>query len=135
MKLATSDKFSVEVRFSGPDVDVLHGLSNQAKAIFQAHPDTKYVRDDWRQKSKVLKPIINQDKVRLAGINRADIAFAMKRVSEGMPLGRMNLNDELVTIQLRGTENSIESLENITRFARYLAYTACHWVKLSMDLN
>ncbi|WP_181258078.1 efflux RND transporter permease subunit [Vibrio splendidus] len=113
LKLATSDKFSVEARFSGPDIEVLHGLSEQAKAIFARHPDTKYVRDDWRQKSKVLEPVINQDKMRLAGINRADIAFAMKRASEGMPLGRMNLNDELVTIQLRGTESSIQSLETL----------------------
>ena len=113
LKLATADKFSVEARFSGPDAEVLHGLSEQAKAIFAVHPDTKYVRDDWRQKSKVLEPVINQDKMRLAGINRADIAFAMKRASEGMPVGRMNLNDELVTIQLRGTESSIQSLETL----------------------
>ncbi|MGR5557111.1 efflux RND transporter permease subunit [Vibrio fortis] len=111
LKLATSDKFSVEARFSGPDVEVLHKLSNQAKAILEAHPDTKYVRDDWRQQSKVLQPIINQEKSRQAGINRADIAFALKRASEGMPVGRMNLNDELVTIQVRGVERSLESLE------------------------
>ncbi|MFA0124339.1 efflux RND transporter permease subunit, partial [Vibrio sp. 10N.261.48.A2] len=113
LKLATADKFSVEARFSGPDAEVLHGLSEQAKAIFAVHPDTKYVRDDWRQKSKVFEPVINQEKMRTAGINRADIAFAMKRASEGMPLGRMNLNDELVTIQLRGTESSIQSLETL----------------------
>ncbi|MFA0678478.1 AcrB/AcrD/AcrF family protein, partial [Vibrio sp. 10N.222.51.A6] len=89
LKLATADKFSVEARFSGPDAEVLHGLSEQAKAIFAVHPDTKYVRDDWRQKSKVFEPVINQEKMRTAGINRADIAFAMKRASEGMPLGRM----------------------------------------------
>ncbi|MEZ9599682.1 efflux RND transporter permease subunit [Vibrio sp. 10N.286.46.A8] len=113
LKLATADKFSVEARFSGPDAEILHGLSEQAKAIFAEHPDTKYVRDDWRQKSKVFEPVINQEKMRTAGINRADIAFAMKRASEGMPLGRMNLNDELVTIQLRGTKSSIQSLETL----------------------
>lgn len=113
LKLATADKFSVEARFSGPNAEVLHGLSEQAKAIFAEHPDTKYVRDDWRQKSKVFEPVINQEKMRTAGINRADIAFAMKRASEGMPLGRMNLNDELVTIQLRGTKSSIQSLETL----------------------
>ncbi len=37
----------------------------------------------------------------------------MKRVSEGMPVGQMNLNDEIVTIQVRGTESSIESLETL----------------------
>ncbi|KAB0287035.1 efflux RND transporter permease subunit [Vibrio fortis] len=113
LKLATSDKFSVEARFSGPDIAVLHELSNQAKAILEAHPDTKYVRDDWRQQSKVLEPIINQEKSRQAGINRADIAFALKRASEGMPIGRMNLNDELVTIQVRGVDRSLESLETL----------------------
>ncbi|MCG9631099.1 efflux RND transporter permease subunit [Vibrio sp. Isolate30] len=113
LKLATADKFSVEARFSGPDVDVLHHLSNQAKAILEAHPDTKYVRDDWRQQSKVLQPIINQEKSRQAGINRADIAFALKRASEGMPIGRMNLNDELVTIQVRGVDRSLDSLETL----------------------
>ncbi|QFT09837.1 efflux RND transporter permease subunit [Vibrio sp. THAF190c] len=113
LKLATSDKFSVEARFSGPDIAVLHELSNQAKVILEAHPDTKYVRDDWRQQSKVLQPIINQEKSRQAGINRADIAFALKRASEGMPIGRMNLNDELVTIQVRGVERSLESLETL----------------------
>ncbi|MGF1712678.1 efflux RND transporter permease subunit [Vibrio kagoshimensis] len=113
LKLATADKFSVEARFSGPDEKVLHDLAEQAKTIFSAHPDAKYVRDDWRQKSKVLVPVINQDKMRHAGVNRADIAFAMKRASEGMPLGRMNLNDELITIQLRGTAQSIESLETL----------------------
>lgn len=113
LKLATSDKYSVEVRFSGPDQAVLHDLADQAKHIFAQHPDAKYVRDDWRQQSKVLIPIINQDKARNAGINRTDIAFAMKRASEGMPLGRMYLEDELIAIQLRATERSISSLETL----------------------
>ena len=60
LKLATSDKYAVEARFSGPNEAVLHQLAAQAKTIFAAHPDAKYVRDDWRQESKVLKPIINQ---------------------------------------------------------------------------
>lgn len=69
LKLATADKFSVEARFSGPDETVLHDLANQAKAIFATHPDAKYIRDDWRQPSKMLKPIINQQRAREAGIN------------------------------------------------------------------
>ncbi|WP_045421858.1 efflux RND transporter permease subunit [Vibrio jasicida] len=113
LKLATSDKYAVEARFSGPDEAVLHQLADQAKAIFATHPDAKYVRDDWRQESKVLKPIINQDKMRQAGINRADIAFALKRASDGMPLGQMNLNDELIPIQLRGTTQNMASLETL----------------------
>ncbi|MEP8024130.1 efflux RND transporter permease subunit, partial [Vibrio parahaemolyticus] len=59
------------------------------------------------------KPILNQDKMRQAGINRADVAFALKRASDGMPLGQMNLNDELIPIQLRGTSQNMASLETL----------------------
>lgn len=113
LKLATADKFSVEARFSGPDEAVLHDLANQAKAIFASHPDAKYIRDDWRQPSKVLKPIINQQRAREAGINRTDIAFAMKRSSDGMPLGQMNWNDELIPIRLRADNQDMASLETL----------------------
>lgn len=113
LKLATTDKYSVEARFSGPNEAVLHQLATQAKAIMSTHPDAKYVRDDWRQQSKTLQPIINQDKARRAGINRADIAFALKRASDGMPLGQMNLNDELIPIHLRGSEQTMASLETL----------------------
>ncbi|MCL9774504.1 efflux RND transporter permease subunit [Vibrio methylphosphonaticus] len=113
LKLATADKYAVEARFSGPDEHVLHDLSRQAQVIMARHPDAKYVRDDWRQQSKVLTPIINMDKARRAGINRADIAFAMKRASNGMPLGQMNLNDELIPIQFRGSEPTMASLETL----------------------
>lgn len=113
LKLATSDKFSVEARFSGPDMAVLHQLAGQAKRIMSSHPDAKYVRDDWRQQSQALVPVINQDKARQAGINRADIAFAMKRASDGMPLGQMNLNDELIPIKLTSPGNAMDSLETL----------------------
>lgn len=113
LKLATSDKFAVEARFSGPDANVLHELSEQAQVIFASHPDARYVRDDWRQQTQVMKPVINQDKARRAGINRADIALAMKRASDGLTVGMMNLNDELIPIQVRATERTMASLETL----------------------
>ncbi|GAL16346.1 acriflavin resistance protein [Vibrio astriarenae] len=134
LKLATSDKFSVEARFSGPDMAVLHQLAGQAKRIMSSHPDSKYVRDDWRQQSQALVPVINQDKARQAGINRADIAFAMKRTSDGMPLGQMNLNDELIPIKLTSPGNAMDSLETLP-VNSLLVYIQFRLVRLSMDLN
>lgn len=113
LKLATKDKFSIEGRFTGPDPEVLHHLSEQAKTLLAAHPNTKYVRDNWRQTSKTLVPIINQEKARRAGINRADIAFALKRDSEGMLLGQMNLKDENIAIRIRGNERNMGSLATL----------------------
>jgi multidrug efflux pump subunit AcrB len=113
LKLATKDKYSLEARFSGPDPKVLKELSQQAQAIFEQNPYAKYVRDDWRQPSKVIKPIINEEQARRAGINRTDIALALKRVSEGFPISQMKLKDELIPIQVRGMDVTLADLNTI----------------------
>ena len=113
LKLATKDKFSIEARFIGPDPEVLHNLSKQAQAIMQAHPNTKYVRDDWRQKSKVIVPQLNQEQARRAGINRTDVALAIQRATEGVTLAQLHQGDELIPIKIRSAEADISSLETL----------------------
>ncbi|MGB2078465.1 MAG: efflux RND transporter permease subunit [Vibrio sp.] len=113
LKLATKDKFSIEARFEGPDPKVLHQLSDQAQAILRANPHTKYVRDNRRQESKLLVPIINEEEARRAGVNRSDIAMAINRKTEGLQIGTMRKDDDLIPIKLRSTDTSVESLENI----------------------
>jgi len=113
LKMATQDKYSIEARFSGPDTEVLHQLTEQAKQIFQDNENIKYVRDDWRQQSKVIKPIINQERAREAGVTRTDIAFALSRSSVGIPLGRMYIGDEGIPIMLRASQQSLAQLENL----------------------
>ncbi len=113
LKLATKDKFSLEARFSGPDAEVLKELSAQAQAILEENPYTKYIRDDWRQKSKVIKPIINEDQARRAGINRTDIALALKRASEGFPISQLKQGDEIIPIQVRGIGVTLGDIETI----------------------
>lgn len=113
LKLATKDKYSIEARFIGPDPEVLQQLSTQAQAIMAANPHTKYIRDDWRQPSKVIVPIINQEQARRAGINRTDIALAMKRATDGVTLSQLHQGDELIPIKLRSAEANIGSMETL----------------------
>lgn len=113
LKLATKDKFSIEARFEGPDPKVLHQLSDQAQAIFRENPNTRYVRDNRRQESKLLVPLINEEEARRAGVNRSDIAMAINRKTEGLQIGTMRQDDDLIPIKLRSTDTSIESLNNI----------------------
>ncbi|MCL1096149.1 efflux RND transporter permease subunit [Shewanella kaireitica] len=113
LKLATKDKFSVEARFTGPDPLVLHELSNRAQAIMKANSNTKYVRDDWRQLSKVIEPVINQEQARRAGINRTDISLAIKRATEGVTLGTLNQGDQLIPISVRSANADLSNLETL----------------------
>ncbi|WP_163132174.1 efflux RND transporter permease subunit [Agarivorans sp. Alg241-V36] len=113
LKLATKDKFAIEARFKGPDPQVLQDLSDQAQAIFKAHPNTKYVRDDWRQSSKQLVPIMNQEKMRRAGINRSDVALSIQRASSGVVVGALRQGDETLPIKIQSSDTDIAQLANI----------------------
>lgn len=113
LKMATADKFSIEARFIGPDPEVLRGLVEQAKDIMQAHPHTKYIRDDWRKPSKHVYPHINLEAARRAGITRGDVAAAMRAVDEGLPVATMHIDNRLVPINLRVANVDMNSLSSL----------------------
>ena len=113
LKLATKDKFSVEARFSGPDSQVLHRLSDEAQVIMLANANTKYVRDDWRQLSKVIEPVINQEQARRAGLNRTDISLAIRRATEGVTVGTLNQGDQLIPISIRSANADLSYLDTL----------------------
>ncbi|MBY6094746.1 efflux RND transporter permease subunit [Ferrimonas balearica] len=111
LKLATKDKFSVEARFSGLDPQVLKALSAQAEAIMKAHPNARYVRNDWRQESPLLVPILNPEQARLAGVTRFDVARTLQLAADGLPLGQLRQGDSLVPIKLRSDHTDMAHLE------------------------
>ncbi|GAM58516.1 acriflavin resistance protein [Vibrio ishigakensis] len=65
------------------------------------------------KRAKVIKPIINEEQARRAGINRTDISLALKRASEGFPISQMKQKDELIPIQVRGIDVTLADLDTI----------------------
>ena len=104
---------AVEVRFSGPDPVILRQLSNQAKDILLAHPDTYAVRDDWRQRVKTIRPQFDDTRARLAGISRSDLARALEMNVTGTTMGIYREGDELISIIARQPEEERLDVENI----------------------
>lgn len=91
----------IEARFHGPDPVVLRQLAEEAKAIMRADPETKEVRDDWRQPAKVLRPVFNEQVGRDLGINRQDLAAALRSSFEGAPVGLYRDGIRLLPIHVR----------------------------------
>lgn len=114
----------VEVRFRGPDHDVLRGLAEQAKEIFRADPKAKDVTDDWRERIPVWTPLYSQMKGVRTMISRSDMNIALRWATLGIPAAIYNENDNLLPILLRGTpseRNDMGNIENIPvwGFARH----------------
>lgn len=99
--IATSH--TVEVEFAGPDPAVLRDLSRQAEDIMRRSPyiDAYSVQNNWKPAGKALIAGYVQSNGLRAGINRSDVANALMAATDGMPVGVLNDNDRMVTLNLQ----------------------------------
>jgi multidrug efflux pump subunit AcrB len=106
----------IRARFIGPDPDVLRRLSDQAVAIFEADPNAKGIRTDWRQRVKVIEPILAEEEANLNGITRTEVAQAILEGFEGSRVGVYRERDLLLPIILRSEarhRNDVASIRNL----------------------
>lgn len=103
----------IEVRFSGPDPVVLRGLSEQAKAIYRESGIATYIRDDWRNKVKEIRPQYSETNARLVGVSKPDFNSALAVATEGLLSGYLREGDKLIPIVARYPESERLDAENL----------------------
>lgn len=103
----------LEARFHGPDPQVLRTLSEQAKTLMRADPDSKEVRDDWREPVKVVRPLFNEQVGRQLGITRTDLADALQYAFDGIQVGLYRDGERLLPILVRATAAERAAVTNI----------------------
>ncbi len=106
----------IQARFSGPDIPVLRGLAEQTKAIFRADIDSKAIRTDWRQRVKVIRPVLADQRANISGITRPMVAKAMAEAFQGEVAGYYREHDLQIPIILRAEEHlrqDIASAQNL----------------------
>jgi multidrug efflux pump subunit AcrB len=106
----------IQARFSGPDRNVLRGLAEQTEAIYRADPDAKGIRTDWRQRVKMVRPVLAEEQANLNGITRPDIANTLLDGFEGRTIGVYREGDLLLPIILRAEDrerNNIDSMGDL----------------------
>ena len=111
--LGPGEPGKIQARFFGPDPDVLRDLSDKAEAIFSSHPNAFGVRNDWRDRVKVLQPVIDKQQADQLGITRQDINQVLLQGFEGLPVGVFRERDELLPIILRAPDNERDDVANI----------------------
>ncbi len=106
----------IRARFSGPDPDTLRKLGSEAVAIMAADPNAKAIRTDWRERVKVIRPVVAEEQANLNGITRGDIANALLQGFEGVKVGVYREGDLLLPITLRASEaerTNVDSLQSL----------------------
>ena len=100
---STSTSHTVEVEFAGPDPAVLRRLSAQAEAVMRRSPyvDAYSVQNNWKPMGKALVAEYAQQDALRSGIERSDIANALLAATDGMPVGVLNDQERMVTLNLQ----------------------------------
>ena len=111
--LGSSTGGKIQLRLYGSDPEVLRRLGNKAKAVLLDEPNAKAVRDEWRNKIKVLRPQLAEVQARRAGIERPDLARAMEYSFDGTRAGVYRERDELLPIIARSPELERVDLDSL----------------------
>ena len=110
----------VQVKIFGDELDKLREYEEKVLSIFADAPLAKGVRSDWRDRVKVIRPVISDEKANLNGITRDDIAKAILDTFEGRMVGVYRDGTELIPIMVKSPKEEsreIKNIENIQIFS------------------
>jgi len=87
MEIGPSTDAKIEARFSGADPVVLRQLAKEAKDILHQDAGAFNIRDDWRARSKLIRPQFNEQKARRLGIAKSDLDQLLLTSLSGKQVG------------------------------------------------
>lgn len=116
IRLGPGSGSKIEARFSGPSAIKLRELAEQAKAIMHENPNAIDIRDDWRQKVKIIEPSYSETQGRLTGITREMLSESLEMAFSGKRVGIYRERDKLIPIISRPPDDerlNIDSVEEL----------------------
>jgi multidrug efflux pump subunit AcrB len=115
-EIGPSTKAKIEARIIGPEPAVLRTIGNRMIALLEAEPNAINVRHDWRERTKVLRPLYDEAEGRRLGISKRDFDQALAMNVNGQHVGLYRDGSTLTPIVLRPPaeeRNSVGQLEEI----------------------
>ena len=112
-------QYPIEVRFNGPDPEVLKDLTAKAEDIMRKSSKTQLVCNNWEPQVPVLTVDYNQPVARQIGLSRSDVSLSLLAAAGGIPTGSFYEGIDSRTIYLKSVDangNQIESINNTPVF-------------------
>ena len=139
VEIGPSNDAKIEARFNGPDPLVLRQLAAQAKAAIAQDPGAHNVRDNWRERSKVIRPQFNEQIARRLGISKTDLDQRLLTSLSGRQVGVYRDGTNILPIVVRSPEQErlhVENLQDLQIFSPVLGvYVPASQIVDSFDVE
>lgn len=96
---------AIEVRIKGPDPDRLRLIASQVDNILTRDPATGSVRNDWQNRSKVIRPQYVAALGRELGVDKQDVDNALEMNFSGSRAGLYREGSDLLPVVVRPPES------------------------------
>jgi len=112
-ELGPSKDGKIEARFSGPDPDVLRSLAVQAKQILGNQLTAVNIRDDWKKRTKVIRPQFSEAQARRLGVSKQDLDDVLQMSFSGKQIGLYRDGTTLLPIIARPPASERSSIDTV----------------------
>jgi multidrug efflux pump subunit AcrB len=116
LELGPAVGWPVQYRVSAPTTDEARHYADRVANALRASGLVRNVNYDWAEKSKALRMVVDQDRVRQAGLSSEQLAQALNRVITGTTVTQVRDSIYLIDVVARaesGERSSIEALRNL----------------------
>jgi multidrug efflux pump subunit AcrB len=134
LEIGPSTDAKIEARFSGPDPDILRQLSKQAKGILSADPGARNIRDDWRERTKMIRPEFNEASARRVGISKADLDDLLLTSFSGKQVGVYRDGTDILPIVSRPPAEERLTAEDLQNLQIY-STAAQHFIPITQVVS
>ncbi|WP_442797186.1 efflux RND transporter permease subunit [Pantoea vagans] len=130
IQFGSASDSAIALRVTGPDPEVLRHIGSQLDAIFLADGSTFPVRNDWQERSKVIRPVYSALRGQELGIDKRDIDQALRMNFSGDAVGIFRDGSRLMPVMLYPADEERQSVDHIENIQLWSAALQ-HFVPLS----
>jgi multidrug efflux pump subunit AcrB len=112
-ELGPSKDGKIEARFSGPDPDVLRKLAVEAKQIYAQQVNAVGIRDDWKKRTKIIRPQFSEAQARRVGVSKQDLDNVLQMSFSGKQIGLYRDGTTLMPIIARPPEVERKNIDTV----------------------
>jgi multidrug efflux pump subunit AcrB len=121
--MGPGDGGKIQLRIMGPDLAGLRALAEKVKPIMKKDGGLITIRDEWRNKVKVVRPQFSENQAQRTGITRAQLSADLEASFSGKKTGVFRDRDLLIPIIARAPAEERNSLGGMNDLLVYSPVT------------